>query len=229
MLTLSVDSEALRQLENVSEEERVGTWRRFVGHNEPKQPTRFLDVLRQVLTKDFGDLPQIIARVELSKLLVMRYTHPSARKSQTVCSKRPFKLTLALHTSQLASFDKVVEELPERLYLYVCLFLLSLETKASLHVKAATAHKNASPVLERLGSTCSTGVRLLASLMPSLPPQPSPFCCSPSLMGGSDKSCKWATKLTASQRQNQDTRRVAYANLTALHCQKTCSRILPRV
>ena len=57
-----------------------------------------------------------------------------------------------------------------------------------------------------------------------------PYCRTPSLIGESDKTRQVGTKLTASERQNQGTRpRIADANLSALHRQKTCSRIFPLV
>ena len=123
-----------------------------------------------------------------------------------------------------------------------------------LNVEEAAAHKNASRVVERLflgGNTYSTSVRrnihpspkkehcktieqhsnLLASprkACTSLPSHPSPH--SPSFKGEATNNLQpWATKLTASQGHNQGTPpRIAVAHPTALHRQKTYSRVLPR-
>ena len=79
MLTLSLNGEALRKLDNVPEGEGAEAWRRSVEYHEPKQASLFLEVLRQIPTYDFGDFGQVIHRVE-----IVRSTRINlARASQT--------------------------------------------------------------------------------------------------------------------------------------------------
>ena len=77
MLTLSVNGPALRRLESVPEVEGAEAWRRFVEHHEPKQASRFLGMLRGILTYDIRHLGQVIDRGEQFKLTVSKYRDQS--------------------------------------------------------------------------------------------------------------------------------------------------------
>ena len=100
MLTLSVKGEALHRLENVPEGEGAGC----VEHCEPKRASRFLGMLRQlVLTYDFGDLGQVIGRVEQFKLMVSKYRDQSG-EGRLTCCKQPFRLASKMRTRAITLF-----------------------------------------------------------------------------------------------------------------------------
>ena len=94
MLTLRVNGEALRRLENVPEGGSAEAWRRFVEHCEPKQSNRLLGMLRQIFTYDFGNLGQVIDRIEQFRLMVSKYRDQSGQASLTMFCKQRFMLEI---------------------------------------------------------------------------------------------------------------------------------------
>ena len=64
MLSLSLSGEAQRRLQNVPEGEGAVAWKAFSEHHEPKTATRYVGMLRQILLYDFGELTQLIERIE---------------------------------------------------------------------------------------------------------------------------------------------------------------------
>ena len=77
MLTLSVQGEALRRLENIPEGQGAEAWRAMCDHYEPKRPARYLGMLRQLISFDFGDLSCVVDRIEQFRLLIRRYADQS--------------------------------------------------------------------------------------------------------------------------------------------------------
>ena len=73
MLSLSTSGEAQRRLQNVPEGEGAEAWKVFSENYEPKKATRYVGMLRQILLYDFGELTQLIDRIEQFRHLVRRY------------------------------------------------------------------------------------------------------------------------------------------------------------
>ena len=73
MLSLSTSGEAQRRLQNVPEGEGAEAWKAFTEHYEPKTATRYVGMLRQILLYDFGELTQLIDRIEQFRHLVRKY------------------------------------------------------------------------------------------------------------------------------------------------------------
>ena len=64
MLSLSTSGEARRRLQNVAEGEGAEARKAFSEHCEPKTATRYVGTLRHILLCDFGELTQLIDRIE---------------------------------------------------------------------------------------------------------------------------------------------------------------------
>ena len=77
MLSLSTSGEAQRMLQNMPEGEVAEAWKAFSEHYEPKTATRYVGVLRQILLYDFGELTQLIDRIEQFRHLVRKYEEQS--------------------------------------------------------------------------------------------------------------------------------------------------------
>ena len=54
--------------------EGAEAWKAFWEHYEPKTATRYVGMLRQILLYDFGELTQLIDRIEQFRHLVRKYT-----------------------------------------------------------------------------------------------------------------------------------------------------------
>ena len=72
MLSLSTSGEAQRRLQNVPEGEGAEAWKVFSEHHEPKTATRYVGMLRQIVLYDFGELTQLIDRIEQFRHLVRK-------------------------------------------------------------------------------------------------------------------------------------------------------------
>ena len=68
--SLSTSGEAQRRLQNVPEGKGAEAWKAFLEHYEPKTTTRYVRMLRQILLYDFGELTQLIDRIEQFRHLV---------------------------------------------------------------------------------------------------------------------------------------------------------------
>ena len=77
MLSLSRSGEAQRRLQKVPEDEGAEAWKAFSEHYEPKTATRCVGMLRQILLYDFGELNQLVDRVEQFRHLVRKYEEQS--------------------------------------------------------------------------------------------------------------------------------------------------------
>ena len=66
-----------RRLQNVPEGEGAEAWKVFYEHYQPKTATRYVGMLRQILLYDFGELTQLIDRIEQFRLLVRKYEEQS--------------------------------------------------------------------------------------------------------------------------------------------------------
>ena len=84
MLNLSTSGEAQRRLQNVPEGESAEAWKAFSEHYEPKTATRYVGMLRQILLYDFGELTQLIDRIELFRHLVRKYEEQSESVTDNV-------------------------------------------------------------------------------------------------------------------------------------------------
>ena len=86
MLSLSTSGEAQRRLQNVPEGEGAEAWKVFSEHYEPKTATRYVGMLRQILLYDFGELTQLIDRIEQFRHLVRKYEEPERGVRDRQCA-----------------------------------------------------------------------------------------------------------------------------------------------
>ena len=112
MLSLNTSGEAQRRLQNVPEGEGAEAWKAFSEHHEPKTATRYVGILRQILLYDFGELAQLIDRIEQLGHLVRKYEEQSgeyARQAvfQAGIKEASIRNHLALHAGGLNPFDKL--------------------------------------------------------------------------------------------------------------------------
>ena len=114
MLSLSTSGEAQRRLQDVPEGEGAEAWKAFSEHCEPKTATRYVGILRQILLYDFGELTQLIGRIEECRHLVRKYEKQSGefvtdnvRQAvlQAGIKDASIRDHLALHAGRLDSFD----------------------------------------------------------------------------------------------------------------------------
>ena len=119
MLSLSTSGEAQRRLQNVPEGEGAEAWKVFSEHYEPKTATRYVGMLRQILLYDFGELTQLIDRIEQFRHLVRKYEEQSGESVTDNVRQAVFQAGikdaairdhLALHAGRLNSFDKMAAE-----------------------------------------------------------------------------------------------------------------------
>jgi len=119
MLTLTVNGEALRRLQNVQEGEGAEAWRVFNEHYEPKTAARYLGMLREILCFDFGDVEKVLDKIEQFRSKVRKYEEQSGEKVPENVRQAAFQAGvqdstvrdhLALHAGRLDTFDKMVEE-----------------------------------------------------------------------------------------------------------------------
>ena len=82
----------------------------FVEHYEPNQASRFLGMLRQRLAHDFGDLGQLIGRIEQFKLMIRKFRGQSGGEVSDKMHQATFQADthdenvgdhLALHTGTM--------------------------------------------------------------------------------------------------------------------------------
>ena len=99
MLSLSTSGEAQRRLQNVPEGEGAEAWKVFSEHYEPKTATRNVGMLRQILLYDFGELTQLIDRIEQ-----LQAVFQAGIKDAVIRDHLP------LHAGRLNSFDKMAAE-----------------------------------------------------------------------------------------------------------------------
>ena len=119
MLSLNTSAEAQRRLQNVPEGEGAKARKAFSEHYEPKTATRYVGVLRQTLLYDFGELTQLIDRVEQFRHLVRKYEEQSGESVTDTVRQAVFQAGikdasirdhLALHAGRLNPFDKMATE-----------------------------------------------------------------------------------------------------------------------
>ena len=119
MLSLSTSGEAQRRLQNVPEGEGAEAWKVFSEHYEPKTATRYVGMLGQILLYDFGELTQLIDRIEQFRHLVRKYEEQSGESVTDNVRQAVFQAGikdaairdhLALHAGRLNSFDKMATE-----------------------------------------------------------------------------------------------------------------------
>ena len=116
MLSLSTSGEAQRRLQNVPEGEGAEAWKVFSEHYEPKTATRYVGILRQILLYDFGELTQLIDRIEQFRHLVRKYEEQSGEsvtdnvRQAAGIKDAAIRDRLALHAGRLNSFDKMAAE-----------------------------------------------------------------------------------------------------------------------
>ena len=119
MLSLSTSGEAQRRLQNVPEGEGAEAWKVFSEHYEPKTATRYVGMLRQILLYDFGELTQLIDRIEQFRHLVRKYEEQSGESVTDNVRQAVFQAGikdaairdhLALHAGRLNSCDKMAAE-----------------------------------------------------------------------------------------------------------------------
>ena len=77
MLSLSTSGEA--RLPNVPEGEGAEAWKAFSEQYEPKTAIRYVGILRLILLHDFGELTQLIDRIEQ-----FRHLSGSTRSGESV-------------------------------------------------------------------------------------------------------------------------------------------------
>ena len=94
------------------EGEGAEAWKAFSEHYEPKTATRYVGMLRQILLYDFGELTQLIDRIEQFRHLVRKYegTERRVRVFQAGIKDTSIRDHLALHAGRLNSFDKMATE-----------------------------------------------------------------------------------------------------------------------
>ena len=119
MLSLSTSGEAQRRLQTVPVGEGAKAWKVFSEHDEPKTATRYVGMLRQILLYDFGELTQLIDRIEQFRHLVRKYEEQSGESVTDNVRQAVFQAGikdaairdhLALHAGRLNSFDKMATE-----------------------------------------------------------------------------------------------------------------------
>ena len=66
--------------------EGAEAWKVFSEHYEPKTATRYVGMLRQILLYDFGELTQLIDRIEQFRHLVRKYEEQSGESCDRQCS-----------------------------------------------------------------------------------------------------------------------------------------------
>ena len=91
----------------------------YSEHYEPKTATRYVGMLRQILLYDFGELSQLIDRIEQFRHLVRKYEEQSGESVTDNVRQGVFQAGikdaairdhLALHAGRLNSFDKMAAE-----------------------------------------------------------------------------------------------------------------------
>ena len=101
------------------EGEGAEAWKVFSEHYEPKTATRYVGMLRQILLYDFGELTQLIDRIEQFRHLVRKYEEQSGESVTDNVRQAVFQAGikdaairdhLALHAGRLNSFDKMAAE-----------------------------------------------------------------------------------------------------------------------
>ena len=116
MLSLNTSGEAQKRLQNVPEGEGAEAWKAFSEHHEPKTATRYVAILKQIPLYDFGDLTQVIDRIEQFRHLVSEYGKKSGESVTDSVRQAVFQACikdasirdhLALHAGRLNSFDEV--------------------------------------------------------------------------------------------------------------------------
>ena len=116
MLSLSTSGEAQRRLQNVPEGEGAEAWKAFSEHHEPKTATRYVGKLRQILLYDFGELTQLIDRIDQFRHLVRKWEDQSGESVTDNVRQAVFQAGikdasirdhLAIHADRLNSFDKM--------------------------------------------------------------------------------------------------------------------------
>ena len=119
MLSLSTSGEGQRRLQNVPEGEGAEAWKVFSEQYEPKTATRYVGMLRHILLYDFGELTQLIDRIEQFRHLVRKYEEQSGELVTDNVRQAVFQAGikdaairdhLALHAGRLNSFDKMATE-----------------------------------------------------------------------------------------------------------------------
>ena len=99
--------------------EGAEAWKVFSEHYEPKTATRYVGMLRQILLYDFGELTQLIDRIEQFRHLVRKYQEQSRESVTDNVRQAVFQAGikdaairdhLALHAGRLNSFDKMATE-----------------------------------------------------------------------------------------------------------------------
>ena len=119
MLSLSTSGEGQRRLQNVLEGEGAEPRKVFSEHYEPKTATRYVGMLRQILLYDFGELTQLIDRIEQFRHLVRKYEEQSGESVtdnvwqavfQAGIKDAAIRDHLALHAGRLNSFDNMATE-----------------------------------------------------------------------------------------------------------------------
>ena len=105
MLNLCANGEAQWRQQNVSEGENAEAWKVFSEHYEPKTATRYVGMLRQILLYDFGELTQLIDRIEQFRHLVKKCEEQSdesvTNDVRKLCSQQASR-TLRLETTWLS-------------------------------------------------------------------------------------------------------------------------------
>ena len=102
------------------EGEGAEAWKVFSEHYEPKTATRYVGMLRQILLYDFGELTQLIDRIEQFRHLVRKYEEQSGESVTDNCAAGcvpgQASKTLQSETTWLfmrvdsTSFDKMAAE-----------------------------------------------------------------------------------------------------------------------
>ena len=120
MLSLSTSGEVQRRLQNVLEREGAEAWKVFSEHYEPKTATRYVGMVKQILLYDFGELTQLIDRIEQFRHLVRKCEEQSGESMTDNVRQVVFQAgikdaaigdNLALHT---------VDSTPEMRWLQRC-------------------------------------------------------------------------------------------------------------
>ena len=95
MLSLSTSGEAQRRLQNVPEGEGAEAWKAFSEIYEPKTAARYVGMHRQILLYDFGELSQLIDRIEqfrpVSRTPRSETTSLSMRADSTCSTRWPLR------------------------------------------------------------------------------------------------------------------------------------------
>ena len=109
-----------RRAQNVAEGEGAEEWKVFSEHHEPKTATRYVGMLRQILSYDFGELTQLIDRIEQFRHLVRKYEEQSGESVTDNVRQAVFQAAISTRRSGTIWRSMRVDSTPSTRWLLKC-------------------------------------------------------------------------------------------------------------